>query len=88
MDGSGPAPTGRGGPASWQIASDEHSVGFVEQSWMVSCRFQPTFFTSREGGESLALISRVLGKVAVTGQTAREPTLVALSRLGLDAMIS
>jgi hypothetical protein len=32
---------------------------------------------------------RVLGKVAVTGQTAfRETTLVALSRLGLDAMIS
>ena len=35
------------------------------------------------------LSSRVPGKVAVTGQTAfRETTLVALSRLGLDAMIS
>ena len=33
--------------------------------------------------------SRVLGKVAVTGQTAfRETTLVALLRLGLDVMIS
>jgi hypothetical protein len=34
-------------------------------------------------------VSRVLGKVAVTGQTAfRETTLVALLRLGLDVMIS
>jgi hypothetical protein len=35
------------------------------------------------------LVCRVLGKVAVTGQTAfRETTLVALLRLGLDVMIS